>query len=98
MVTPEEFEQSYGRWEASLDDGSFEEIFQALEEAVGCLEAGHLSLERSIRCYEIAARLAERCDQLLSDAQLRVSRLDEAVAVAQTGRRADRLDLDDENF
>ncbi|HET8524461.1 MAG TPA: exodeoxyribonuclease VII small subunit [Thermomicrobiales bacterium] len=84
MITPEEFEQSYGRWEASLDDGSFEEIFQALEEAVGCLESGHLSLERSIRCYEIAARLAGRCDHLLTDAELRVSRLDEAVA--GTGR------------
>jgi hypothetical protein len=32
----------------------------------------------------------------LADAELRVSRLDEAVA--QSGRRADHLDLDDEDF
>jgi exodeoxyribonuclease VII small subunit len=95
VVTPEEFEQSYGHWEASLDDGSFEELFHALEEAVGCLETGNLSLERSVRCYEMAARLAERCDQLLADAELRVSRLDETVT--RIGRAVDESDLDDDD-
>jgi exodeoxyribonuclease VII small subunit len=72
-----EFDDAYALWESALANGSFEDAFQALEEAAACLEQGNLTLERSIRCYEIGARLAAHCDALLADAELRITRLDE---------------------
>jgi exodeoxyribonuclease VII small subunit len=87
------FDEDYGRWEAALTDGDFEEVFQALEEAVACLESGHLSLERSLSCFELGAQLAARCDQMLANAELRISRLD--ATLARIGRARDHFD--DEN-
>ncbi|HET7093709.1 MAG TPA: exodeoxyribonuclease VII small subunit, partial [Thermomicrobiales bacterium] len=57
-----------------------EETYAALECAVAQLEQGGLTLADSVACYEAGIRLAERCEQFLADAELRVSRLEEAVA------------------
>ena len=67
------------RWAEALSHGSFEETFAALEQVVARLEAGQLTLEESVDCYELGVRLAERCDHLLREAELRVSQL-EAIA------------------
>jgi exodeoxyribonuclease VII small subunit len=64
------------RWSAALESGRFEEVYQSLSEAVECLETGNLPLEEAIQCYEFGARLAEKCGRILSEAELRVSRLD----------------------
>lgn len=64
------------RWTEALEGGTFEDVFDALGEAVACLESGNLPLEEAIRCYEIGARLADRCGKILADAELRVSQLD----------------------
>jgi exodeoxyribonuclease VII small subunit len=71
-----EHRDDFVRWQTSLESGGFEEVFQALGEAVECLESGNLPLEDAIQCYELGARLAERCSRILSEAELRVSRLD----------------------
>ena len=63
-------------WERSLTDGSFEEVFAALEAVVARLEEGQLPLAESVACYELGVRLAERCDRFLDEAELRVSRLE----------------------
>lgn len=68
-----------GRWHAVQENGSFEEVMVALDELVEVLEAGQLSLDDSVSCYELGVRLAERCEQLLSQAELRVSRLDSVI-------------------
>ncbi len=57
---------------------SFEEAFHLLDEAVRRLEAGELALEEALKVYELGARLAQRCDELLAAAELRVRQLDEA--------------------
>lgn len=74
---------SYGEWDRALQEGSFEEVFATLEQVVVHLEDGRLSLADSVACYELGVLLAERCDQFLAEAELRVSRLEET---------ADRLD------
>lgn len=59
----------------SVDSLSFEEAMQALEETVAALEAGSLSLDDSLALFERGQRLAERCNELLDGAQLRVEQL-----------------------
>lgn len=54
---------------------SFETLYQELEEAVRRLEAGEMSLEESLTLFERAAQLAEQCNTLLDQAELRVQRL-----------------------
>ncbi len=67
----------FAEWERALSAGSFEEVFATLEAVVAHLEEGRLPLEHSVSSYEIGVRLAERCERLLAEAELRVSRLDE---------------------
>jgi exodeoxyribonuclease VII small subunit len=53
----------------------FEALYKQLEEAVAKLEQGNLSLEESLSLYEAGTALAKRCQELLQDAELRVTRL-----------------------
>lgn len=75
-------------WEGVLRDGSFEAVFDALETVVAHLEGGRLPLAESVACYELGVLLAERCERFLAEAELRVSRLEEA-AVRYDAARAD---------
>ena len=59
---------------------SFEELFQRLEQAVGKLEEGGLPLDEALALYEEGMRLAQRCQEMLDQAELRVTRLQEAFA------------------
>ena len=63
-------------WEQSLVDGTFEDVFAALEAVVARLEEGRLPLAESVAYYELGVRLAERCDRFLNEAELRVSRIE----------------------
>ncbi len=54
---------------------SFEKLYQELEEAVRRLETGEMSLEDSLALFERASQLAEQCNALLDQAELRVQRL-----------------------
>ncbi|HEY8768188.1 MAG TPA: exodeoxyribonuclease VII small subunit [Dehalococcoidia bacterium] len=53
----------------------FETLYKQLEETVAKLEQGNLSLEESLSQYEAGTALAKRCQALLQDAELRVTRL-----------------------
>ena len=65
---------------ASKPVESFEELYQRLEQAVGKLEEGGLPLEEALALYEEGMRLAQRCQEMLDQAELRVTRLQEAFA------------------
>jgi exodeoxyribonuclease VII small subunit len=65
---------------ASEADKSFEEAFRRLEEAVAKLEEGGLPLEEALALYEEGMRLAQGCQELLDQAELRITRLQEAFA------------------
>jgi exodeoxyribonuclease VII small subunit len=59
----------------TIEDLSFEETFQELEETVHRLEAGDLTLEESIALFERGQALARHCNAALDQAELRVNRL-----------------------
>ncbi len=79
-------------WRTALAEGSFEDVSDALEAVVARLELGQLRLEDSLLCYELGVRLAERSEQILASAELRVSRL------SPTGETVEGWDHDDEPF
>lgn len=58
-----------------LASGSFEEVSDLLDEVVSRLEDGNLSLSDGLDFYEAGMRLSERAEQLLTNAELRVSQL-----------------------
>ena len=54
---------------------SFETVFSELQKVVDELEAGGLDLERALALFDRGNALAQSCDQFLSSAELRVTRL-----------------------
>ena len=62
-------------WRRALDDLPFEELCRRLEETVATLERGELSLTDAERLYMQGMELSQRCQQLLSDTELRISQV-----------------------
>ena len=58
----------------------FEELYKQLEEKVALLEQGGLSLDDSLSTYEEAVGLAQQCQAMLDQAELRITRLRESIA------------------
>ena len=56
---------------------SFEELFRRLEEAVARLEEGGLTLSQSLALYEEGMTLAQRCQEMLNSAELKIRQLKE---------------------
>jgi len=59
---------------------TFEQIYAKLEESVGKLEQGGLTLEQSIALYEEGMTLARRCQEMLDAAELKITKLKESFA------------------
>lgn len=53
----------------------FEEAMQRLQEIVGKLESGEISLEESMKLFEEGAKLSSQCYQLLDKAEQQVTQL-----------------------
>ena len=54
---------------------TFEDAFTQLRETVEALEAGNLSLEEATGLFDRGMKLAKTCNEMLSAAELQVSRL-----------------------
>jgi exodeoxyribonuclease VII small subunit len=54
---------------------AFEEALGRLDETVAALENGQLPLDDALSLYEEGVRLAQRCQQMLDTAELRLQRL-----------------------
>jgi exodeoxyribonuclease VII small subunit len=73
----------------------FEAMMQKLQEIVGTLERGNLSLEDSIRSFEDGIDLVKRCTQVLDQAERRIQKLTRdaegrpAIAPVEEDRDAD---------
>lgn len=52
---------------------------QALEAIVALLDAGELTLDQSLDCFELGARLSNRCQRLLERAELRVELIQQSL-------------------
>lgn len=59
----------------SIEEMSFEEAMAELEQVVAKLESGQAPLDQSIDLYERGAKLKERCEGRLKDAELRVNKI-----------------------
>ncbi|MGE3271244.1 MAG: exodeoxyribonuclease VII small subunit [Chloroflexota bacterium] len=59
----------------------FEGAFGNLQEAIGQLERGGLSLEAAIRTFESGMAQANRCAEILEAAELRVTRVLESSSI-----------------
>ena len=70
---------------------TFEQIYAQLEERVGKLEQGGLSLEEAIALYEEGMTLARRCQEQLDAAELKITKLKQSFAAvpAQEGGEFD---------
>lgn len=55
--------------------GSFETMMERLEQLVGTLESGNLSLEESIHSFEEGMALVKRCTEVLDQAEQRIQKL-----------------------
>ncbi len=59
---------------------SFEEAFRRLSEMASSLEDGGLTLAEATGRYEEGMRLVQRCNQLLDEAQLKITDLKDSYA------------------
>ncbi len=61
--------------ESNEENPSFEEAFTRLEEVVRRLEGGQLTLDEATKLFEKGMMLAKVCNERLSSAELKISRL-----------------------
>jgi len=59
----------------AVNELTFEQAFQELEEIIGQLEAGQLALDGALALFERGQALAARCGALLDSAELKVRQL-----------------------
>ena len=58
-----------------LDDLSFEEALALLDQTVESLESGSLTLAQSTATYERGMRLARICNEMLTSAETRITKI-----------------------
>ena len=78
----------------SPDEG-FETLYGRLEQTVARLEEGGLTLEESLALYEEGMKLARRCQELLQQAELKVTRLQEQFSAGLGGLGELREELEE---
>ena len=67
-----------------IESLSFEEAFRRLSEMAAGLEDGGLTLTEATARYEECMSLVRHCNQLLNEAELKISSLRDAHAESQT--------------
>ncbi len=73
----------------------FEALYRRLEETVTRLEEGGLTLEESLALYEEGMKLAQRCQEQLQQAELKITKLQEDFP-PQAGEEPEPYPLDEE--
>lgn len=67
-------------------NATYEELAAALEDVVGRLESGELSLDEALAEYERGVELVRRCNDLLDRAELRIAELTNTLVQPAPGR------------
>jgi exodeoxyribonuclease VII small subunit len=57
------------------EPASFEAAYRELQQVVAQLEDGSLELEHAVRLFERGSQLAQLCERIVDQAELRVTRL-----------------------
>ena len=70
---------------ASDDKLTFEEAIAELDELVSRMEDGGLSLDDSLKAFERGVMLTRKCQEALSQAELRVKTLTDADTLEELG-------------
>ena len=69
----------------SDDELTFEEAMAELDELVSRMEDGELSLDDSLKAFERGVMLTRKCQEALSQAELRVKTLTDADTLEELG-------------
>ena len=80
----------------STGSPSFEESFDRLNEMAGQLEAGGLTLAEATSRFEEGMKLVEFCNELLSNAELKITELKETYRAVEAQEVLDDFDDDPE--
>ena len=75
----------------AIEDLSFEEALALLDETVDALESGSLTLAQSMAMYERGMKLARVCNEMLTSAEMRITRIRTAF-----GEQMRMVDSDDD--
>ena len=59
----------------AIEDLSFEEALAQLDETVNALESGSLTLAQSMAMYERGMKLARVCNEMLTSAEMKITRI-----------------------
>jgi exodeoxyribonuclease VII small subunit len=70
-----EADASPGEPEHAAPGDTFESAFEELQRVVEQLETGGLDLDRVVHLYDRGMALAQTCERMVADAELRVTRL-----------------------
>lgn len=57
------------------ENRTFEESMHRLEQIVRAMERGDVPLEESLKLFQEGTELVQRCEKLLNDAQLQISKI-----------------------
>lgn len=83
-------------WRVQLAAMPFEEAYRRLEDTVARLEQGELSLTDAERLYQEGMELAGRCQELLTETELRITQIGDGRAA--TGSPAPELPGGDDDW
>ena len=78
---------------AGADSLSFEEAFRRLSDMAETLEDGGLTLADATARYEEGMSLVRRCNQLLDDAELKITNLRDSFATSSNSEGDQGIDL-----
>ena len=87
--------ESHQNWQTQLAELSFEDAYRKLEETVGQLEQGELSLTDAEVLYSQGMELANHCQRLLTEAELRITQVGENRATGHGPAAGDGDEGDD---
>ncbi len=59
----------------AIEDLTFEEALEQLDETVNALESGSLTLAQSMTMYERGMKLARVCNEMLTSAEMKITRI-----------------------
>ncbi len=74
----------------------FETLYKRLEETLARLEEGGLTLDQSLALYEEGMKLARRCQELLQQAEVKITKLQEEFSPPRVSEEGEPYAVEEE--